>query len=205
VSIQIPVGYANVAIHLQCVGRSREYVVTHGITQTSPASTADGLAQLCDGAFTSGGAPASVPANMLQDYTYTGITLTLMTGTGAVPGQYVHSVAGTAGAGASPGNVAYIVRKSTNRGGKAGRGRIFVPCFNLAEGSIDSAGFMSGGTQAALNTAWNAYLVNLSVAGPGMFLLHGPNKAGTPIPPPDVVTGLSVELEVGTQRRRVRR
>lgn len=206
-SIIIPNGYANVAIHFQCTGRSREYIVTHGLNHFPTTLTADQLADACDAALAGPGGPISVPANMLAAYTYTGITLTLGTPTGPVPGVHAGVVAGTAAAGASPGNVAYLVRKHTGRGGKQGRGRMFVPPFNLAETSIDSAGFLSSGTAAALTTQWEAYRNNLFAtgSGPAMVLLHGPTKAGGPIPAPDVVTSLSVELEVATQRRRIRR
>lgn len=204
-SIQIPIGYANVALNFQCAGRPRQYAVTFGVEQTSPPATPNGLAQLIDGAFTSGGAPFATLSNVLDSYTYLGVTLTLMTGTGAVPGVFPNSLVGTATAGASPGNVAYIVRKATLRGGKAGRGRMFSPCFNLAEGSIDSAGFISGGTQAALTTQWGNFLVNLATAGPLMNLLHGPPTGGGAVPAPDRVTSLAVEAEVATQRRRIRR
>lgn len=204
-SIIIPTGFANVSLNFNCAGRPRNYAVTFGVQNTVVPATPDGLALIIDGAFTSGGAPFASLANCLDSYTYLGVTLTLMTGTGPMPGAHANSLTGTASAGASPGNVAYLVRKTTTRGGKAGRGRIFAPPFNLAEGSIDSAGLLAGGTIAALTTQWQNFQLNLATAGCAMQLLHGPNKAGLPIPPPDLVTFLAVENQVATQRRRMRR
>lgn len=204
-SVQIPVGFANVSINLRCQGRPRDYAVTFGVQQTSPPVSADGIALLVDGALTSGLAPWATLTNCLDSYQYLGVTCTLMTSTGPVPGSFPNSRAGTAAAGPSPGNVAILVRKFTTRGGKAGRGRMFSPPFNVAEGSIDAAGLMASGTVTALTQQWQAFRSNLVTAGCPMVLLHGPNKAGTPIPPPDPVANLIVENQVATQRRRMRR
>lgn len=202
-SVQIPVGYANVALNFQVQGRGRQYAVTFGIQPPVGLTNPDGMATLVDGAFTSTGAPFNNLANILNSYTYLGVTLTYMTGTGPIPGTRVVSLTGTATAGGMPPNAAYLVRKTTTRGGRAGRGRMFSPPFNLSELSVDSGGFLSPATAVALGTQWDDFRANLVASGVTMVLLHDVNKAGT-LPAPDTVTSLFVEQSVVTQKRRVR-
>lgn len=203
-AVIIPVGYANVALNFQVTGRSRQYATTFGIKPDVGLTNPDGMATLVDGAFTSDGAPGEAAANILDAYTYLGVTLTYMTGTGAMPGNHTDVIAGTATAGGMPPNAAYLVRKTTARGGKQGRGRMYVPPFNLAEASVDSAGFLPPATAAALGNQWEEMRLNMVLAGVTMCLLHDTPKSGI-LPLPDVVTSLFVEQSVATQKRRVRR
>jgi hypothetical protein len=203
-SVIIPVGYANVALGFQVAGASRAFAVTFGIQPAGGLTNPNGMATLVDSAFQSTGAPADSPTNMLNSYTYTGVTLTWMTGTGAFPGVHTSSVTGSAGAGGMPPNAAYLVRKVTTRGGRQGRGRMYCPPFNLSEISVDSAGFMSPSTAGGLSNQWDTFRAGLVTAGVPMVLLHDTPKSGV-LPVPDPVTVLSVETVVATQKRRVRR
>jgi hypothetical protein len=118
---------------------------------------------------------------------------------------FVGSNAGTI----CPQNVAILVRKRTNRGGRRGRGRFFLPwCF---EASVDNAGRLTSGEIGATNLRMSNFLDALanppigSEGGPTpMVLLHstgGSSVAGAPTP----VTGLETQSLVATQRRRLRR
>jgi hypothetical protein len=203
-SVIIPIGYANVALNFQVAGRSRQYAITFGIRPDVGLTNPDGMATLVDGAFTSTGSPGQSAANILDSYTYLGVTLTYMSGTGAFPGTHSHVLTGTATAGGMPPNAAYLVRKVTSRGGRQGRGRMYVPPFNLSEISVDSAGFMSPATAANLSNQYEEFRNSMVTAGVTMVLLHDTPKSGV-LPAPDTVNTLVVEQSVATQKRRIRR
>jgi hypothetical protein len=103
-----------------------------------------------------------------------------------------------------PQNCALLVKKQTNRGGRRGRGRFYVPMI-LPEASVDPVGNISGPQIEQKQTAADGFLEQLST-GPlntPMVLLHnteGVSTAGAP----DPVTKLTVDGVISTQRRRLR-
>lgn len=108
-----------------------------------------------------------------------------------------------AGTGANPGmtpNVTLLVHKRTLFGGRAGRGRMFVP--GLQESSVDEKGILDSGTVTAAQTAFDGLLSDLGTSLLIPVLLHG---AASPITIPSTITDLVVDAKVATQRRRLRR
>jgi hypothetical protein len=127
------------------------------------------------------------------------VVLTIMTGTGPVSGTDTRSpLTGTnSGGGAAP-NLAYLVRKTTDQGGRAGRGRMYIP--GLEETDVDAAGNLVGGIIATGNTVIGDMINDFSTNDVPLRLLHN-NPALTP----GVITGLALQLKCATQRRRLRR
>lgn len=105
---------------------------------------------------------------------------------------------GSAGVPASP-NVAYLIHKNTSLGGRAGRGRLYLP--GVTEANVDGAGVVLPAGRTAIQTAATAFLGDLTSNNTDMVLLHGP---GAPISSPTNVSSLSVDSRVATQRRRLR-
>ena len=101
--------------------------------------------------------------------------------------------------GISP-NVAYLVQKNTALGGRAGRGRMYVP------GGIDEEVGVSGGLDAGVVSDWNTaletFIDNLTFVSLPPVLLHG---VGSPISTPTVITSMVMQGTAATQRRRLRR
>jgi hypothetical protein len=94
------------------------------------------------------------------------------------------------------------VRKNTARGGRRGRGRIYLPWF-IAEDGVDEVGLITPGTIGAIQAAmdvWRTKLVDFDLP---MYVLHnsGISATGTP----DQVTSLRVQGMIATQRRRLGR
>lgn len=124
---------------------------------------------------------------------------------------------GSSAATAMPQNVAYIVRKTTARAGRRGRGRMYLP--GVPEANVDQAGAVAGATITFINTELSGFLTAVidtqdlllfhdnasssttSVVGPTRTVTTTQGAAG---PSPDVITGLSIDPRVGTQRRRLR-
>jgi hypothetical protein len=101
-----------------------------------------------------------------------------------------------------PANVALLVAKRTERGGRRGRGRLFLPWYipetDIAEdGTIQSSSLV--GIQAALNT----WLTQLASGSTPMVVLHRPGLTTPGVP--NIVTALPVQTLVATQRRRLGR
>lgn len=110
---------------------------------------------------------------------------------------------GSSGSNSNPGTtpaVALLVQKTTAAGGRAGRGRMYVPGYN--ENLFDEAGVISGANLEALQEAWGDFYDALTVGDFGPVLLHG---EGSPISTPTEITGFDVSSVAATQRRRQRR
>lgn len=128
----------------------------------------------------------------------------------------VTGIPGSLGSAAVPPAVSALVVKSTDAGGRRGRGRFFLP--GLLETEVTQAGVIDGARRSAINTDLAALLTLLDTDDLPMVLLHDrstewvlvdgqPRRiptGGAP-PAPDIVNQLSVQASAGTQRRRQRR
>lgn len=104
---------------------------------------------------------------------------------------------GGAAAGEAP-MVAILAQKQTGFGGRAGRGRIFIP--GIPAASVDTDGAVAGAVITALNDDLADLLLAVSVADVPAALLH--NDPGLE---PYEITALTVASQAATQRRRNRR
>jgi len=127
------------------------------------------------------------------------VVLTIMTATGPISGTDTRSpLTGANGGGGAAPNLAYLVRKTTDQGGRAGRGRMYIP--GVEESDVNSAGVLEGGILATFATVIGDMLNDFSTNDVPIRLLHN-NPALTP----GVVTGLAPQSKTATQRRRLRR
>jgi hypothetical protein len=127
------------------------------------------------------------------------VTLTIMTATGPISGIDTRSpLTGTNGADGSSPQVAILVRKSTDQGGRQGRGRMYIP--GPSEVDTNADGLLSAGFLTLCNTVFGDMINDFSLNDVPLRLLH--SSGG---PSPAVVTGLSTDPVLATQRRRLRR
>lgn len=101
------------------------------------------------------------------------------------------------------GGQAVLLRKGTARGGRRGRGRMFVP-WAIADAEVNEIGILDTTAVSGRQTSANAFLAGLADDDlGGMVLLHdvGISTPGDPTP----VTSLIVDRLVGSQRRRLAR
>lgn len=94
--------------------------------------------------------------------------------------------------------VASLVRKNTNHGGRQGRGRLFLP--GVPEESTDEAGNLDAGYHANLQEQFDNLHEGLVTAEYLPVLLHG-----AALPVPYDITSFSVQVKTATQRHRLRR
>lgn len=119
-----------------------------------------------------------------------------------VQGDLAISLPGLAvGASVTP-NVALLLHKRTARGGRRGRGRMYLP-WAVITSNVDEGGVITPATVTASQTKATQFLSALSVNTVPMVLLHNPGQSSAG--PPNPVTSLQVDNRVGTQRRRLGR
>lgn len=141
----------------------------------------------------------------LQNYQVTGVTLESVlvkygpNATGPSAEFTVGNTGGGSGTGAEP-MVSALIRKHTADGGHAGKGRMYFPgipdAMFLQDGSMDPT------TLIAFQADVDAFLDDMDAAALKPVVLHG---AASPLSTPSVITGLQVDSQCATQRRRNRR
>lgn len=109
------------------------------------------------------------------------------------------SISGSGVASCAP-NLAYLVHKVTDDGGRAGRGRMYWP--GVAEAGVDGAGNIDSSYLSAFQTDVSDLLAKLIADDIFPMVLHGD---GSPITVPSEITAFTVDARAATQRRRLRR
>lgn len=106
---------------------------------------------------------------------------------------------GASGLPTSP-NVTYLIKKITGFGGRAGRGRLYLP--GVTETVIDAGGTVLPSSVTGLTTAFNLFRDDMTGFGTPVVLLHG---EGSPLSVPSTVISFQCDGRAATQRRRMRR
>jgi hypothetical protein len=96
--------------------------------------------------------------------------------------------------------VALLVAKTTSFGGKAGRGRMFVP--GMSEVDVSVSGVVDSAFLAAAQGKVDDFVTAVLAADLDLRLLH---SATSPLSTPTLIDALVVQGTVATQRRRQRR
>lgn len=112
------------------------------------------------------------------------------------------SIGGSGGSANLPPNCALLVHKRTQRGGRRGRGRLFMP-WMLNEADVTENGSIGSAAVTAIQTAFTNWYVDLSARGVPMYLLHQEGETAPGLP--TAVTSLAIDPLVSTQRRRLHR
>lgn len=197
--VLIPVGYGQCAIHWRCAGSTKDSISTFGYNPATidpSASAAMLYASLADG--TGDDFPCNAAA-MSTDWTYLGVSCTEMDESGPIIGEMFDSIVGTASVLPVPINSAILIRKNTASGGRKNRGRFYIPPLRPDESGVDAMGNMDGDQVTAIQSRWDAaFSAIVDTSSLPMVILH--SAAGTPT----VVTSLSVQTRLATQRRRMR-
>lgn len=198
-SLVIPDDFALCRLHYRLSGDSEEMITTFGVGEVDPGVDADDVA---GNVYAHALAELTPAAAMYNDWTWSRVTVTLMRAGAPTLGETTVNLAGTRGASQSPpNNVALLVRKTTNVGGRKHRGRFYMPPATLAEGNVNSYGVLTSGELTSQQTDWTDFYVALEgdASWEHVVLLH--SDATTPTP----IQSFAVESRVATQRTRLRR
>lgn len=192
-TLVIPPGFAQAAFQFSLLGDPETMVTTCGVDVSGAGGDFVGLANdLADLWLTEFGA-----AGYNFRWTFRGVVLRVgQDGAPPIIAEAPRAVVGTAGISSLPNNCAILVRKQSSVGGRAGRGRWYLPPCYLDEENVDDRGLISSAGLPNLQTAMDGVF-----AGAEWVILHddvGPAIAPTPI------TGFIVQQQIATQRRRMR-
>lgn len=199
----IPVGHGQLTIPFTLVGDDREMVVTFGF-EDNPAVSADAVAESLQTAWFAMNTMAS--SSISTQYTVGPCRVVVNRSLGLFEGQASAARTGTNAALAPvPQNCALLVRKATARGGRQGRGRIFLPPCTENESVISATGDIGAPSVANWNTELAEFLAAAETASLALELLHSEVEPPGTTPPPDNITSLLAQRILATQRVRLRR
>jgi hypothetical protein len=198
-----PPGFATCSYELRHSLLSRSAFITFAVdpTATDPQVVAD----QCVSAF---GAAGSLLACIDQNVTMLAARVALGTdGTSDVVAIGAGPIVCTWAGSSLPPNCAVLVHKRTARGGRRGKGRMYIPW--AAGSAIPENGTVMAADVTRVGASFTAWR-NALATNPGpLVLLHRNSEPGIPNPspagPPDTVTGHTVDPLIATQRRRLGR
>lgn len=187
-AIEIPNGFAQVALRIDLSGDDEKMFVTFGIEATGDATTvAEAIVAETDG---------TLDNLMTAQYAFDGCRVTTPSVDVLVE---VEQIVGTAPGEAIPQNSAYLVRKSTGLRGRENQGRFFLP--GVPENKVSPTGVIdptwTPGSQINLTAFYDAVLAITEVTD--IVILH---QVGGPTP--TSVLGFGLQSRIATQRRRLR-
>jgi hypothetical protein len=208
----IPAGYAQVAFLFEYLEGAEPAITTIGMDFRTIASTQAGAVDACASAWVT-----EVLPNQSNVIRFLGCSARIgVTGGEPVTVLEPRSEQGSSTEAFVPRNTGVLWKKSTARGGRRGRGRMYVPG-SLTEPGVDQAGNLA----PTVFAGWSTIAQNLRTAllgiGGGPVLLHDDqvtvsynSATGKPVTttinpgPPDPITGLTADSRAATQRRRMR-
>lgn len=210
-TLLIPAGFAHIAFKFQYLEGAEPAITTTGMDLNGASGTFFGVLDLIADAWITHILPAQ--SNGLV---YLGINARISVNGEPVSYDVARNQAGGEASAMLTRNTAILVKKQTNRGGRRGRGRMFIP--GLArEVAIDQAGNITPADRNALQVGFNSLFNALNAIGNGPCLLHNdqvitgyspvtgkPVYGPFPPGPPDNVVAFAVDGRAATQRRRMR-
>lgn len=199
--VVIPEDFAQVNLTFFLTGDVEPMVVTMGCSPGAFDAPED-LADSIHAQFLAAGT-IFVASSYSDQYRIGPFSATIMTASGPQTGEGSAQQQGTnAGVPACPNNVAILVQKRTVFGGRRGRGRSYFPPLYPGEANISPIGDLTSVTRDAWQVAMDEFLAGCSTGGTPLYLLH--DDQPTPMLP-SLITSLSVQTKVATQRTRLRR
>lgn len=140
--------------------------------------------------------------NMCGHWSFLGVSVTKMLESGPVVGTSMVTVVGSSAGSEMTPNVAVLINKQTDLGGRRNRGRAFIPPVYPPETNVDAGGIIDGGVVTTMQNTYNAAF-GVLIAGEVTPVVFHQSAPFTPTPLQD--DGLIVQAMVATQRRRLRR
>lgn len=193
--VQVPDGYGQATLRWQVSGRTSDAVCTLGY-DPDPGDTAEDQATAIDAALVASGLVTA--AAMTIGWSYRGVSVTFMSINGPQLAVVTQNIAGTSASTPLPASCCFLIDKRTARGGRSGRGRMYLPSFASGETLVDGAGVVTGSAVTAIQTRITAFKTALETNGYQPVLLHSDGSA------PTVISSMTVASVIGTQRRRIR-
>lgn len=199
--VVIPTGFAQISLRFLLSGDQEAMVVTMGCD----AGSFDDPVELADVAFAAmvGSGTLWDPSTYSDEYQHGPYGCTIMTAGGPQTALGTQFEVGTnSGTLPLPNNTAILVQKRTVLGGRRGRGRAYFPPLFPTEGAVGPTGNIDSVALASWQSSMDAFLEAMSTATVPLYLLH--DNVPSPLLP-TLITALTVQPKVATQRGRLRR
>lgn len=195
-----PVGFINATFVLTYSGVLRECTWSMGFEADDFATLGPGaMAAEIRAEWIGSGRPYNSAA-MVTGWTFAGVRVTKMLVDGPLTGESINPVVGGFAGTPVPINTTMLFRKNTSGGGRRNKGRAYVPSTVLTEASVDGAGVINPGNMAGTQALFTTALTATIAAGyePRLFHTEAPFT-------PTVIDTFTLESQMATQRRRMRR
>jgi len=196
--VEIPVGYTQAVYVFRGPGAIKNSTMTLGLHYGTSADVPDIAGAAYDLVTAGTGDNLCEAASMVVGWQFLGTDVTYMDESGPLIASYRETVVGTKSGSPLPTNCAFLVSKSSATGGRAGRGRWFVPPFMLGESGIDGNGVIDSGIMATLQGYLDVVMAQALAIDINPVILH--SGAGLPAP----ITAMTLQPLLATQRRRMR-
>lgn len=194
--MEIPTGYAQANVMYSGPGVDGYAEVTLGLDVSGFPNTPNDAATAVYNAFASTDLLNALSAS----WSLEGVRVKFGPQATGPTGELMFSEAGTAATDSVVSNVAVLVQKVTAMGGRAGRGRLYMP--GIVETQVATNGIITGTLHGYFDAGFTNLLSGLQTLNLDPVLLHA---AGSPIGSPTPITAFVVQSKVATQRRRLRR
>lgn len=204
-TLYIPDGYAEVTWLITVDGDPEPMTSSLGVNATAIDEAGVGAAATVLGFIVASVLELDTAASVGQDFNYLGYTWQGRAGGVLIAGEALSTVVGVGSWSAPPNNSALLIKKTTGFAGRGNRGRMFFPLFDMAETSVDSRGMLTSGALSDRQDQWTQILGDATAdsAIDGLSLFHTITVA-QPQPQATPITALTVQPQLGTQRRRMR-
>lgn len=198
--MHVPVGYASCRLHYVLVDNPlKGATITYGVQNLASHTPAWLASNLWSAAVAAGSIASTTLMGVEWSLRQSGITL--MTGTGPVTADYDSINNGAAEITCPPINCCVLVSKNTELGGRKGHGRMFSPPHMVDELNVTVEGELGGAQVAAYQDAFGTWMTYITDTLNLPFVLFHADL----VTDPTVITSLTVESTISTQRRRLRR
>lgn len=201
--INIPVGYGQVTFGYQGVNipnGAANVLGFQNLAEEDAASAAEILFLAWSG---------NVMANVSSGVSMTSALVKLGPEDDGPSAEYVDVSVGGASADSAAPNTAWLIKKATAGGGRRARGRLYLP--GVTEAAMLSDGSTNATIRQALQDDIEQFVLDITLAGLPPVLIHADSvnpTTGEPIPgtapAPTLITALTVDPFLATQRRRLR-
>lgn len=204
----LPDGYAMVTLRWRLDGDNEEMMSTFAgrvstdIEDDSSSNLAEGIYQAWMSFFTASAIRAG--------WNFVGVDVLKGPRDAGEFGQFEDLVAGGSSGAALPNNCAMLVRKVTGLTGRRHRGRMYIPPCYFSESDVDARGFIATTPLTGLQTGLTAFMTAVTSGGSHeafeqLELLHTDNGGDPDLLAPTPVTGLAIQPQLATMRKRMRR
>lgn len=184
----VPPGFANAHFNFMLGGDPEQMAVSLGLPIVG---TLQAMADDCNLRFTT----AFPTDGISSEWVFTGTTVRSFDGVVAEAPTTHQGI--VSGGNTLPNNCALLVKKTTSRGGRTGRGRMYLPPFSVLDSQVDARGGIEASVRAIIQGQVNSW-----TSGMGSVLFHSLLAPGGTDPTP--IDDFIVDLRIATQRRRMR-